>query len=238
MIQRNVNLFFQQEHEAWGRGGQGIPCPSVEIKTNSDETILITKSVRHKRDVYFIKSEITRVVPLLAVQFVNTDTFDKKDNIYEYLCIDSTVVFTLVSINKKNNINSFLHFFDGYTGYESVECRTFAYFEKVYPKYLAQYRKNLPYVMKRIKQCQPDLIMTTHFGNENIGRFLFVKNSEIYYYDVVNDTSVELNTYIKQNYSLAQISSFNKKCIPYIYCNMGSLVAPDNLHNSPIDFCE
>lgn len=237
MIQRNVNLFFHQDHESWKREEHNIPCPNIEIQTDANDTILITKSV-YSNSGDFIKSEITHIIPLVSIQFINTDKFNIEDNVYEYLSLDSTVVFTLASVDKKNNISSFLHFFDGYTGYERVECHSLAFFKKIYPKYLAQYRKNLPYAIKRIQQHNPDLIMITHFGNENIGRFLFVKNFDIYYYDVVNDTEVELNTFLKQNYKLAQLRTLNKKCIPYIYSNMGAKAISNNTPKLPINLCE
>lgn len=45
---------------------------------------------------------------MLAIQFVNTETFNLGDDIYNYISIDSTRVFTLACVDNKKNVYAFV----------------------------------------------------------------------------------------------------------------------------------
>ena len=73
-IQKNVNDYFILDNEIWGRDKYGIPPQKIEL---------------HKEEI----------VPMLTIQFVNTDLFNRDDDIYNYIAIDSSIVFTLACVD-------------------------------------------------------------------------------------------------------------------------------------------
>lgn len=221
MIERNVNKYYQQEYQNWQRDKLGLPYDSIEICYKNNTHILVTKHTNDKNP-FRIFIDSTHIVPMLAVQFVNTDKYNLNDNIYDYISIDSTIVFSLASVDKHNKVTSFLHFFDGYFGCHYVNPTN------DYPKS----------VIKKIQKLKPELIMVTHFNQENKGYFLFIKKSTIYVYDIANKNCTELNRYIKERYSLERIRSFNNVYIPYIYTDKMETRITGNTPIEQINICK
>ncbi len=146
-IQNNVNDFFVLENKIWGRDKYGISPQKIELK----------------------KDEI---VPMLTIQFVNTDTFNLSDDIYNYITIDSVIVFTIACIDKKKNVKAFANFFDGINGYFEVDkCPFKSIFKRI---------------IKKIYKQKPELILYSHVlcGFHDNNGFMFIKKGKIYVYRV------------------------------------------------------
>ncbi|NJK84916.1 MAG: hypothetical protein HC906_01975 [Bacteroidales bacterium] len=62
-----------------------------------------------------------KVIPLLTIQFVGTDTFNIENDIYNFINIDSSIVFTLACLDNNMNVDAFAHFFDGVNGYYIID---------------------------------------------------------------------------------------------------------------------
>ena len=95
-IQNNVNEYFALVNKTWASDKYNIPPQKVEL--NKDE-----------------------IVPMLTIQFINIDTFNLNDNIYNFITIDSSIVFTFACVDNKMNVNAFVHFFDGVNGYYEID---------------------------------------------------------------------------------------------------------------------
>jgi len=95
-IQKNVNDYFVLDNKIWGRDKYGIPSQKIEF---------------HKEEI----------VPMLTIQFVNTDSFNYCDDIYNYITIDSSIVFTLACVDKTMIVTAFAHFFDWASGYYEID---------------------------------------------------------------------------------------------------------------------
>jgi hypothetical protein len=224
MIEQNVNRYFLQEHKNWKQDKLGIPCDSIIIMNNNGEYNLVTKKYIREDETSRVCMDTTRIVPLLAVQFINTDEYKPDDNIYNNICIDSTIVFSLASVDKHNKLTSLLHFFDGYFGYYDVLSD---------PAKL--YSKN---VIQKIQKFNPSLMLVAHFKQENLGYFLFIKDSAIYVYDTKTNKCVELNIYLKNKYRIEEIRSFNHVYIPLIYTNKMETRTTGNTPIEQINICK
>jgi len=185
-IQKNVNDYFVLDNKIWGRDKYGIPPQKIEF---------------HKEEI----------VPMLTIQFVNTDSFNYSDDIYNYITIDSSIVFTLACVDKRMNVKAFAHFFDGVNGYWNIE--------KIF-----QYRnffkeKKLNHIIKNINKQKPELILYSKVlsdFHDNNG-FLYIKNGKIYVYRVIEKDIYELNDYIRKFFNLDRIRELNYSYIPIIY---------------------
>ncbi|MBE6341666.1 MAG: hypothetical protein E7069_13210 [Bacteroidales bacterium] len=239
MIQKNVNSYFRKEHEDWERDKFGLLCPHIEIQKRNSNYTLITHDVDLERNK--IQIVTTQIVPMLALQFVGTDTFDINDNLCDYISIDSTIVFSAISVDKNNNINAVLHFFDGYFGYEEVKRHSLLYyrwFESCHKKY-AKLKRNLPYMFKRINKLKPTQLLLIPSLSERFGVIPFIRDNNIYVYDILNDDYSELNSYIKQRCDIETIKALNEKPIPYIYTNSGYTITTTNqTPRDQINICE
>lgn len=231
MIQRNVNTYFAQEHRNFGRDAN-IPLQNITIINNIRDAVLTANLLDIKQNEPSLHSVSMNIVPLLAIQFVNTDAFNMEDCIYDYISIDSTIVFSLACVDKKKRVKSFVHFFDGYSGYQSIGQF------KHCPKSIALNGKKMRYIIKKITKFNPDLLLVTNFLCKNVGEVLFLKDSNIYIYDLTRNKSVEIDSYIKQKYNLVEIRTLNRKYIPYIYSNTMSTKTTGNTPQEQINICK
>ena len=94
------------------------------------------------------------------------------------------------------------------------------------------------YIIKKITKFNPDLLLVTNFLCKNVGEVLFLKDSNIYIYDLTRNKSVEIDSYIKQKYNLVEIRTLNRKYIPYIYSNTMSTKTTGNTPQEQINICQ
>lgn len=247
MIEKNVNTFFRQEHQNWKRDSLGMPCEEIEIKYDKGKPFLVTKHVKITTPCCDVVSETSQIVPMLAIQFVGTDSYKEGDNLYDYIRIDSTIVFSIASVNNRHKTTAFLHFWRGYFGYTEVERHSLFYLKKKYSKKMATIYSHLPYAIQKIQKQNPELILTSPFrydylGSSRVyskgGEILFIKDNKIYVYDLVNEKGVELNDYIKRNFRLEEIRSLNQTYIPYIYSNDMKGKTTGNTPKDQINICK
>lgn len=231
MIQSNVNTYFFQEHHNYGRDAS-IPLPNIAITKNVQNAVITANLLDINQNRLHLRTVSMDIVPLLAIQFVNTDVFQMEDCIYDYISIDSTIVFSLACVDKKKRVKSFVHFFDGYSGYQSIGQF------KHCPKSIALNGKKMRYIIKKITKFNPDLLLVTNFLCKNVGEVLFLKDSNIYIYDLTRNKSVEIDSYIKQKYNLVEIRTLNRKYIPYIYSNTMSTKTTGNTPQEQINICQ
>lgn len=198
-IQKNVNEYFVIGNKMWGNDKYGIPPRNIEL---------------HKGEV----------VPMLTIQFVNTDSFNLENDIYDFITIDSSIVFTLACVDKNMNVKAFAHFFDGVNGYFDIDLSL-----KNFVNYL-----KLKHVIKNINNQKPELILYNHVlaGFHDNNGFMYVKNGKIYVYRVEEKDVFELNDYIRKFFELERIRRLNYAYIPIIYRNGKSIRrtgnTPDN----------
>lgn len=231
MIQSNVNTYFSQEHHNYGRD-VSIPKQNIAITKNAQNVVITANLLDINQNRLHLRSVSMDIVPLLAIQFVNTDVFQMEDCIYDYISIDSTIVFALACVDLKKRVKAFVHFFDGYSGYESMESY------KNYPNNIAHNIKKMRLIIKRINKYNPDLLLVTNILCRNMGDVLFVKGSNIFIYDLSCNKSFELDGYIKKKYSLTEIRSLNRKYIPYIYSDKMMVKTTGNTHINQINICK
>jgi hypothetical protein len=185
-IQKNINDYFILDNKNWGRDKYGIIPPKIELQ----------------------KDEI---VPMLTIQFINTDSFNLNNDIYNYITIDSTIVFTLACVNKKMKVFAFAHFFDGINGYYEIDKdpQSNNFFKTL----------KFKHIISNINKQKPELILYCHVlsGFQDDNGFMYVKNGKIYVYRVIEKDIYELNDYIRRFFSLDRIRNLNNTFIPMIY---------------------
>lgn len=187
-VQKNVNDYFELDNKNWGRDKYGILPRKIILQKEA-------------------------ILPLLTIQFINTDSFNYSANIYNYIAIDSAIVFTLACIDKKNNVSSFAHFFDGVNGYYEInEDPLFHNFLK---------KRKFKHIIKNINKQNPELILYSSVlcGFHDVNGFMFVKKEKIFVYRVLENDIYELNDYIRQFFSLDRIRRLNYTFIPIIHQN-------------------
>ncbi|MDR0604703.1 MAG: hypothetical protein LBG80_10410 [Bacteroidales bacterium] len=150
-------------------------------------------------------------VPMLTIQFVDTETFNYSDDIYNYITIDSSRVFMFAYIDKKMNVIAFVNFFDG----------IYAYFDMSDNKspFKTKKQRKLKKVIKHINELQPEQILycSALSGFHDDNGFMYIKDGKIYVYRVVEGDIFELNEYIRKFFDLERISRLNYTFIPSIY---------------------
>ncbi|MBO4805612.1 MAG: hypothetical protein J5554_06190 [Paludibacteraceae bacterium] len=247
MIERNVNSYFRQEHQNWKGDSLGMPCKKIEIKYDNGKPFLVTKHVKTTTCDLDVISDTSHIVPMLAIQFVGTDSYEEGYDIYDYIRIDSTIVFTLASVDNRGRTNAFLHFWNSYSGYTEVERHSLLYFKKKYSKKTAAIYSHLPHAIKKIQKQNPELILSSPFRYDYLGdsrayskggEILYIKDNKIYVYDIVKEKGVELNNYIKRNFSLREIRSLNRTDIPYIYTDRKKEKTTGNTPKEEINICD
>lgn len=185
-IQKNVNDYFILDNKIWGRDKYGIFPPKIEL---------------HKEEI----------VPMLTIQFVNTDSYNYNDDIYNYIAIDSSIVFTLACVDKKMNVYAFANFFYWASGYYEFEDDPS--FKNICKK------MNFKHIIKNINKQKPEIILYSNVlcGFHDNNGFMYIKNGKIYIYRVIEKDIYELNDYIRKFFSLDRIRELNYSYIPIIY---------------------
>jgi len=185
-IQKNVNDYFILDNEIWGRDKYGIPPQKIEL---------------HKEEI----------VPMLTIQFVNTDLFNRDDDIYNYIAIDSSIVFTLACVDKKMNVKAFAHFLEPASGYYEIDK------DPSIKNFIE--KKKFKHIIKNINNQKPELILYSYVlcGFHDSNGFMFIKNGKIYLYRIDENDIYELNDYILRFFSLDRIRNLNYSYKPIIY---------------------
>lgn len=185
-IQKNINDFFVLDNQIWGRDRYGIVPPKIELEKD-------------------------KIVPMLTIQFINTDSFNLNDDIYNHIAIDSSIVFMLACVDKQMNVKAFAHFFLWVDGYYEVDkvVTSKTYFEKL----------KLKHIIRNINKQKPEMILFcgTMMGFHDHNGFMFVRNGKIYVYRVIEKDFYELNDYIRRFFSLKTIRELNYSYLPVIY---------------------
>jgi hypothetical protein len=140
-----------------------------------------------------------KLIPMLKIKFVNTEKYNYNDDIYNFITIDSVVVFTFACIDKQKNVKYFINFFDGEHAYIEI--------------------KRLKNAIKNIIRKQPDMFLHCStleggFGDIFNNGFMYVKGDKIYVYNVNKKKSYELNYYFRTFFRLNDIYSLQYVSIP------------------------
>ena len=219
MAQRNINEDLSQLYRNGGCVELKIPIPFVEITNEQGSGKLLHHTYKYKGQIHnennFNEQIGTeKLVPMLSIQFINTGNYKSGDNLYDYIRIDSVIVFSMVGLDKRNRIQSFWHFDDGDRGYEPVE--RFSIFHRQPDCHYSRYSKKLPSAYRRIRKENPTLLLS-NYHIRNKGGMLYVKGDSIYVYDIATGKRMELNSYVKTNFSTEQIQAFDNISVPNIY---------------------
>lgn len=148
-----------------------------------------------------------KTVPMLTIQFVNMESYDTSENIYDHITIDSTRVFTLACIDDNMNVLAFANYFDGTYAYSEVKAERPEQVER------------LEQVIKNINSQQPETILFCHSlkNFHDLNSFMFIKEGKIYVYRVIEGDAFELNDYIKQFLPQDKIRNLSITNVPFIY---------------------
>jgi hypothetical protein len=148
-----------------------------------------------------------KTVRMLAVQFVDMDTFQLSDNIYGHITIDSTRVFTLACVDEEMNVLAFANYYDGEYAWADIKS--------LRPTDTLQLRT----VIKNIQARQPELILFCHSLRKpnDLNAFMYVKEGEIYVYRVREGDAFELNNYVRQFLGMEEIRRLNYIAVPFVY---------------------
>jgi hypothetical protein len=149
-----------------------------------------------------IKSNKDKIIPILTIQFVNTENFNFGDDIYKHIAIDSTRIFTPVYIGKGNKISAIINF-GGIPGYSNMHNGG----------YKGKEKRNIENILININKKYPDLILYCGFSINNDG-FMYIKNDKIFIYRVAQEDVFELNKYFTKFYRLEGIRSLNYSIVP------------------------
>jgi hypothetical protein len=185
-IQKNVNDYFILDNKIWGRDKYSIPPQKIELHNHE-------------------------VVPMLTIQFVNTDTYNYNDDIYNFISIDSSIVFTLACVDKRMNVTAFANFFVWVSGYYEIGKD---------PSIKNPFdRMRYKHVIKNIYKQKPEIILFSHVlcGFHDDNGFMYIKNGRIYVYRPIERDVFELNEYIHRFFSLDRIRKLNYTYLPIIY---------------------
>jgi hypothetical protein len=150
-----------------------------------------------------------RTVPMLNIQFVNTETYDFSKEIYDYIAIDSVWLFSFACIDKKMNVYAFVNLAGPGWSYWDISDKKSPYTKEKLS-------------IKAINKVQPELFLycaslTGGFGDIFDNGFMYIKNSKIYTYNKYNGKSYELNEYFRTFFSINNIRRLNYSFIPIIH---------------------
>lgn len=176
-IETHINQYFVEYNRGWGL----------------DRYNIVPQKINLQKEKY---------LPMLTIQFVDTERYNYNQDIYDYISIDSTIVFTLACVDKKMNVSAFANYFDGVNGY--IELNDL--------RYKTKKRVRLKSIIKNISKQEPEMILYCNSlaGFHDDNGFLFIKNNKIYVYRVVERDIYELNYYLKKFFSLERIRSLKK----------------------------
>jgi hypothetical protein len=137
----------------------------------------------------------------LAVSLANTENYRFKDNIYDYLIIDSLRTFIAVCIDEKMNVT-------GITDMD--EPGTFYNLKNKFYDYCSKKWKN---VIKNINKENPDLILYCEGWWLD---FLYIKDGKIYVYNYKKRKGQEFNEYIRGwRTGIDSVKKSNRMSVPY-----------------------
>lgn len=191
-----------------------LDCYIDKIKKNINEECMLKNqglSLFRIPPLDEINLNKDNTVFMLAVQFVNTETFNFSDDIYNYISIDSSRVFTLACVDHKKNVHAFANFFGGIYTYYDIKRDD--------PSVSNLSKKRLSRVILNITKQNPELILYCHSleGWNDDNGFMYIKGNKIYVYNVPNGKIFELNDFIHKFYSLKKARDLNLEFIPLLY---------------------
>jgi|GEM_PF-1713603 len=167
----------------------------------------------------------SNTVPILNIQFVNTENYNYSDNIYNYITIDSVWMFSFAYVDKRMNVKAFVNYAAPHQLYWLEPCK----------KYL-----------KGINKYKPDLILRCAalaggIGNISDDGLMYIKDGKIYKYMEYNGKSYELNDFFRRDPCPDNIDCYlnldnirrylNQSYIPLIYQKGG--VSKRRTNNAP-----
>ena len=152
-------------------------------------------------------------IPILNIQFVNTENYSYTNNIYNYITIDSIWAFTFFHIDKRMKINAIVNNAATYVTY-------FIYDKK--SRYDRKWQYEETKFLKSINKQKPELILrcaiiSGGFGKKFDDGYMYVKDDKIYKYVMHNGKSYELNEYFRMTHLENTRSYLNLSYIPLIY---------------------
>lgn len=148
-----------------------------------------------------------KTIPMLTVQFVNMEKFDLSENVYSHITIDSTRVFTLACVDNNMNVLAFANYYNGIYAYSEVKAE--------HPEQIVK----LEQVINNINSYEPETILFCHTLKDfhDLNSFMFIKQSKIYVYRVIEGDVFELNDYIRQFFQLDKVYSLSTTNVPFFY---------------------
>ncbi|MCD2424455.1 hypothetical protein LQ567_16870 [Niabella pedocola] len=211
-IEKNVNDYFVLENKNWGRDKNGIPPDKVDLHDNK------IVYYRYGNGGKLSHKDEYKVVPMLTVQFVDTESLKEKEDIYKHITIDSSIIFTLACVDDKMKTMAFANFYGGTFGYLDLE--------QGFNRKGSLNIPNLKQVINNINKHNPELILysqalATHSngvtGTSDSNGFMFIKNGKIYVFRVNERDVYELNDFINKFFTLNRIRDLNEASVPLIY---------------------
>jgi len=195
-------------------------CYIDKIKKNIlDEYNLSSQGLTlfRKPPVNEINLRSDNTVFMLTIQFVKTESFNYNDDIYNYISIDSSRVFTIACVDKMMNVHAFANYFEGLYTYYDVK--------RDHPNRNYLSIKKLSQVIKNIKKHDPELILYCHtllssrglVGRWDDNGFMYIKDNKIYVYNVPDGKIFELNDFVHKFYSLERVHNLNVEFIPILH---------------------
>ena len=180
-IEKNVKDCYKAQCEYW-KVDESVNPPKVNFKKD-------------------------KMVPMLAIQFVDMENYDYSENIYNHITLDSTRVFTLAYVDDEMNVFAFANYYDGEYAYTEVKSER------------PSDREKLEQVIKNINKHDPEIILfcSSLKGFRDLNSFMYIKGDSIYVYHVNKDDVYELNDYVRQFLTVEKIHSLNNTPIPFAY---------------------
>lgn len=147
-----------------------------------------------------------KTIPMLAVRFVDMESYDSTEDIYNHITIDSTRVFTLACVDKNMTVLAFANYYDGTYAYTDVKGERPGQIEK------------LEQVIKEINNHKPETILFCHSLRtaHDLNSFMYIKNNKIYVYRVNEGDTVELNDYVDRFLTERQTRNLSKIAVPFV----------------------
>ena len=140
----------------------------------------------------------------LAVALANTENYDFKDDIYDYLIIDSLRTFIIVCVDDKMNVTGITDLEEP-GGFHRLDDLFFCSRTK-------ERRNRIRKIIKNINKEKPDLIL---YCENWLGAFLYIKNEKIYIYNLKTRSGREFNEYVRESPNVNFIQRSNEMLWPY-----------------------